>query len=236
MSEKDIDDLRWALRRRSTSSRCRFVRSAADAEDVRGIMREEGGAAGHRQDREAPGARQPRRGRRGLRRDHGRPRRPGRGVSLEDVPVLQKRVIDKARRSAKPVIVATQMLESMITNPRPTRAEASDVANAVLDGADAVMLSGETSVGEYPIETVGRWPGSSSPPRTTGWPRWPHRLEPRDPRRDHRQGGRRGRRAHGARTSWRSPRPVTPPRRLATAATSPCSPSPRSRRCARSCR
>jgi pyruvate kinase len=155
LSEKDIDDLRWALRTSVDFIALSFVRSADDAEDVRRIMREEGVVLPIIAKIEKPQAID------NLDEivkafDGFMVARGDLGVEcpLEDVPFLQKRVVDKARRNAKPVIVATQMLESMITNPRPTRAEASDVANAVLDGADAVMLSGETSVGEFPIETV----------------------------------------------------------------------------------
>jgi pyruvate kinase len=155
LSEKDIEDLRFALHLTVDFIALSFVRNAADAEDVRKIMREENVMVPVIAKIEKPQAIE------NLDEviaafDGFMVARGDLGVEcpLEDVPFLQKQVIEKARLNAKPVIVATQMLESMISNPAPTRAEASDVANAVLDGTDAVMLSGETSVGEYPIHTV----------------------------------------------------------------------------------
>ncbi len=155
LSEKDIEDLRFALRSNVDFIALSFVRNAADAEDVRTIMREEGVFIPVIAKIEKPQAVE------NLDEimdafDGFMVARGDLGVELplEDVPLVQKTIIEKARRNAKPVIVATQMLESMISAPRPTRAEASDVANAVLDGADAVMLSGETSVGQFPVQTV----------------------------------------------------------------------------------
>ncbi|HIX00554.1 MAG TPA: pyruvate kinase [Candidatus Nesterenkonia stercoripullorum] len=155
LSEKDEEDLRWALRTGFDMVALSFVRDAADIDAVHRIMDEEGRRVPVIAKLEKPQAVD------ALQDvvdafDAVMVARGDLGVELplEEVPLVQKRAIELARRWAKPVIVATQVLESMVDNPRPTRAEASDCANAVLDGADAVMLSGETSVGKYPVRTV----------------------------------------------------------------------------------
>lgn len=155
LSDKDKDDLRWGLRLGIDIVALSFVRNAADIKEVHEIMAEVGRKVPVIGKIEKPQAVENlveivhafdgimvARGDLGVE------------MPLESVPLVQKRAIELARRHAKPVIVATQVLESMILSPRPTRAEASDCANAILDGADAVMLSGETSVGQYPIEAV----------------------------------------------------------------------------------
>ena len=155
LSEKDIADLRFALNLGVDMIALSFVRSPADVDKVHEIMDEEGRRVPVIAKLEKPEAVDAlesivlafdaimiARGDLGVE------------VPLEQVPLFQKRAIQIARENAKPVIVATQMLDSMISNLRPTRAEASDVANAVLDGADAVMLSGETSVGIDPQNVV----------------------------------------------------------------------------------
>ncbi len=155
LSEKDIADLKFALSLRVDWIALSFVRAPQDAVQARELMTELGEKLPLIAKLERPEAveRLPQivdafdaimvaRGDLGVE------------LPLEQVPLVQKQAVQMAREQAKPVIVATQMLDSMIENSRPTRAEASDVANAVLDGADAVMLSGETSVGRYPIESV----------------------------------------------------------------------------------
>ena len=175
LSEKDIADLRFALNLGVDIVALSFVRSPADVDKVYEIMDEEGRRVPVIAKLEKPEAVDAlesivlafdaimiARGDLGVE------------VPLEQVPLFQKRAIQIARENAKPVIVATQMLDSMISNLRPTRAEASDVANAVLDGADAVMLSGETSVGIDPQNVVRTMSkivqhaeqGSSVPPLT----------------------------------------------------------------------
>lgn len=155
MSDKDEADLRFGLGLRADMVALSFVRSPRDIDRVHEIMDETGSRLPVLAKIEKPQAVDAldaiveafdglmvARGDLGVE------------MPLERVPLVQKRAIQCARELAKPVIVATQMLDSMIGASRPTRAEASDVANAVLDGADALMLSGETSVGAYPIETV----------------------------------------------------------------------------------
>jgi len=155
MSDKDIEDLKWGLEVGADFIALSFVRSAKDILDVHRIMDKVGKRIPIIAKIEKPQAVE------NLEEivdvfDGIMVARGDLGVELpiEDVPMVQKRCITLARESAKPVIVATQMLDSMITNSRPTRAEVTDCANAVLDGADALMLSGETSVGDFPIEAV----------------------------------------------------------------------------------
>jgi pyruvate kinase len=175
LTSKDAADLRWALELRADLIALSFVQGPEDAAPARQIMAELGASLPLIAKIEKPQA------------VAALPEivdafdgimvaRGDLGVEfpLEQVPLVQKRAIGLARRAAKPVIVATQMLESMISAPRPTRAEASDVANAVLDGADALMLSAETSVGSYPVDAVatmskiivaaeGEWPDYAAP-------------------------------------------------------------------------
>jgi pyruvate kinase len=155
LTTKDQADLRWALRLRADMIALSFVQGPEDAVPARRIMDEAGVRLPLIAKIEKPQAIEAlpevieafdgimvARGDLGVE------------LPLEQVPMAQKRIVEQTRARAKPVIVATQMLESMISAPRPTRAEASDVANAVLDGADALMLSAETSVGEYPVQAV----------------------------------------------------------------------------------
>lgn len=155
ISEKDIEDLRWGLQAGADFIALSFVRSAEDIKDVHRIMDEEGIRRPVIAKIEKPQAVENLEGIVAA-FDGIMVARGDLGVELpiEEVPLVQKRCITLAREAAKPVIVATQMLDSMISNSTPTRAEATDCANAVLDGADALMLSGETSIGEFAIAAV----------------------------------------------------------------------------------
>ncbi len=155
LTEKDRIDLQFGLENDVDFIGLSFVRSAEDVRELIGKVRESGKSVGVIAKIEKPEAVEDfknilacsdaimvARGDLGIE------------IPMQEVPVVQKRLIRQCLQAAIPCITATQMLESMIENPRPTRAEASDVANAVLDGSDAVMLSGETAVGKYPVRTV----------------------------------------------------------------------------------
>jgi pyruvate kinase len=155
LTRKDLDDLEFALELGVDFVALSFVRAAADVRDLRGLIEQAGSHAqviAKIEKSEAVDALDD------ILRDTDAimVARGDLGVEIgpASVPLLQKRIIVKALDRGKPVITATQMLESMVHQPEPTRAEASDVANAVLDGSSALMLSGETAVGEYPVESV----------------------------------------------------------------------------------
>jgi pyruvate kinase len=155
LTEKDIEDLEYAVSQGVDYVAMSFVRSADDIQEVISRVRAKGSNAGIVAKIEKPEAItviddiiEESSGIMVARGDLGIE------IASERVPMVQKNIIDKCRQAGKPVITATQMLDSMIENPRPTRAESSDVANAVLDGTDAVMLSGETAAGDYPVEAV----------------------------------------------------------------------------------
>jgi pyruvate kinase len=155
LTEKDREDLEFGLKNEVDWVALSFVRHAKDLDDLRKIITKFGATTKIIAKVETPHA---------LHNIDGIVAATdgvmvargdlGVEVPMEDVPLAQKNIIQKCILAAKPVIVATQMMESMISNPRPTRAEANDVANAVMDGADAVMLSAETASGKYPLETV----------------------------------------------------------------------------------
>lgn len=155
LTEKDIEDLEFGLTQDIDYVALSFVRSARDVQEVISRIRAGGSQAGIIAKIEKPEAIdmleeiiEESDGVMVARGDLGIE------IASERVPEVQKTIIEKSRIAGKPVITATQMLDSMIINPRPTRAESSDVANAVLDGTDAVMLSGETAAGRYPLEAV----------------------------------------------------------------------------------
>lgn len=156
LSEKDRRDVEWGLENGVDFVALSFVRRAADVEELRAIVNAKGSPCQIIAKLEKPEAVERELDAILAAADGVMVARGDLGVEMrpEEVPLLQKKIIAKANATGKLVITATQMLESMTENPRPTRAEASDVANAVLDGSDALMLSGESASGAYPLESV----------------------------------------------------------------------------------
>ncbi len=156
MTEKDANDILFGIKEGVDFIAASFVRRASDVLEIRSLLESNGGA-----DIQIIPKIENREGVDNIDEillisDGLMVARGDLGVEIpsEEVPLVQKRLIEKCNQSGKPVITATQMLDSMQHNPRPTRAEASDVANAILDGSDAIMLSGETAAGNYPVESV----------------------------------------------------------------------------------